>query len=454
MNRAGFRWTGLSLLGLALLVSLPFARIARADVRLDGSWPADDTKVSLDSDRILRADAIKRLADAAGWSIVVTSPLEDSLDIHVKDQPAQKVLALILSDGEYVAQRDGDLVLLRADDGTPPRSNHAAPPAVSGGPEAPAAPPPPAAIPLPPAPPLPPSPPPIRSGKRAEDRTVTGGKLKIGREEVVHDVTIFGGSVDVYGTVTGDLAVMGGRAELHEGAHVEGSATLVGGSLHIRNGARVDGDVGSIGGHLERDDKAEVGGSVVQGSVDDDDRDDGKKGKPSEGYGSKILKDVGHEISNTALLFVFGTIVLALGAKRIETLRIEVASRPMRSFAIGVVGLVAVIALLVAMCVTVVGIPVAIVGVLVFVLALYSGIAAVLTTLGEALLRHRTKNPYVHLALGCFILLLLDAIPYVGHLAEGFVAFAGLGVIISTRGAGLIPPRAQGGSSFGPPYRS
>jgi hypothetical protein len=424
---------------LVLLLCLAGETTARADVRLDGTWPTDakdDKTVSLDADRIPRSEAIKRLADAAGWSIVVSATPKDTVDVHVKDQPATKVLALVLSDGKYVARRDGNLVLLRADDGVP-ASSPAPPPPL----------PPPAAA--PPPPPPPPPPPTPSAAPRAEDRTVTGGKLKIRRDEVVHDVTVFGGSVDVYGTVTGDLAVMGGRAEVHDGAHVVGSATAVGGSLRIRDGARVDGDVGVIGGSLDRSDKAKVGGSVVQATKDDDEGDEAKHGKHGEGFGSELVRDVGEAFSHAALLFVFGTIVLALGAKRVEVLRVEVASRPMRSFALGVVGLIASIALVVAMCVTVVGIPVAIVGVLAGAVAVYVGIAAVLTTLGEALLRHRTKNPYVHLALGCAILLMLGAIPYAGMVAKAFVAFAGIGVLIATRLAGLVPPRTNGPTSYG-----
>jgi hypothetical protein len=431
------RW--MARLGLGVVFLLGMRNTARADVRLDGVWPSDEKTVTLDVDRIPRSEAVKRLADAAGWSIVISAPAHDMLDIHVKDQPASKVLELILSDGKYVARRNGNLVLLRVDDGTPA-------PAISP-PPLPAAPPipaPPAVAPIPPIPPIPA----IVSPKRAEDRTVTGGRLKIRSDETVHDVSVFGGSVDVYGTVTGDLAVMGGRAEVHEGAHIQGSATAVGGSLRIRDGARVDGDVGVIGGSLKRDDKASVGGSVVQGTLDDDDHEEGNHVKHGEGFGSQLARNVGEAFSHAALLFVFGTIVLALGAKRIESLRVEIASRPMRSFALGVVGLIAAIALVIAMCVTVVGIPVAIVGVLVGAIAVYAGVAAVLTTLGEGLLRHRTKNPYIHLALGCAILLLLNAIPYVGTAAWVFVSFAGIGVVIATRAAGLVPPRANGGSPF------
>jgi hypothetical protein len=149
------------------------------------------------------------------------------------------------------------------------------------------------------------------------------------------------------------------------------------------------------------------------------------------------------------MLFVFGSIVLALGSKRIESLRVEVAARPMRGFALGVVGLIAAIALVVALCVTIVGIPVAIVGILTGFIATYVGVVAVVTTLGEGLLRHRTQNPYVHLALGCAILFGVAAIPGLGPIAEAFVFFVGIGVVVATRAAGLIPPRSNGGTSFG-----
>jgi hypothetical protein len=426
------------------LLGMGAARTARADVRLEGAWPDADKIVSLDVDHTPRAEAVKSLAQAAGWSIVVASnPAEDKdlVDIHVKDQPATKILSLLLSGGHFVAKRDGNLVLLQTDDASAAQAaSHAIPPIP----------------PIPPivAPPAPPAPPaPAVPAKRGEDRTVTGGRLEIKRGEVVHDVSVFGGSVDVYGTVTGDLAVMGGRAEVHDGAHIVGSATTVGGSLRIRDGARVDGDVGVVGGSLKRDDKAQVGGAIVQGTASDDDDDDhdhaSKHGKHGEGIVSRFTSAASEAFSHAAILFVFGTIVLALGSKRVETLRIEVASRPMRAFAVGVVGLIAAIALVIALCVTIVGIPVAIVGILTGLMAAYVGIAAVVTTLGEGLLRHRTKNPYVHLAFGCALFFVVCAIPYVGKMAEAFVIFAGIGVIVATRAAGLVPPRSNGGSSFG-----
>ena len=79
----------------------------------------------------------------------------------------------------------------------------------------------------------------------------------------------------------------------------------------------------------------------------------------------------------------------------------------------------------------------------------FARVVAVVTTLGEGLLRHRTQNPYVHLAFGCAILFLIGALPYVGSIAEAFVAFMGIGIIVATRAAGLVPPRSNGGATSG-----
>jgi hypothetical protein len=73
----------------------------------------------------------------------------------------------------------------------------------------------------------------------------------------------------------------------------------------------------------------------------------------------------------------------------------------------------------------------------------------VLETVGGALLSHRTKNPYVHLACGGLIFLVAGAIPFVGWLVKLVVILTALGSVVATRGAGLVPLKGR----FGHPYR-
>jgi hypothetical protein len=282
---------------------------------------------------------------------------------------------------------------------------------------------------------------------------VTGGHVTIEKGETVGDVTVLGGSLDVFGDVEGDLAVFGGESEIHEGGEVHGDAVTLGGSLTVDDGADVDGDVSVIGGSLHRGDKAKIGGSArddkgeLKVSIDSD---DDAKAEPKAPH--HFVSSMATSMSESALMFVFGAVLLALLTKRVDALKVEVASRPMRSFAVGIVGsIVGVIALL-ALCVTIVGIPLAFVGSLAVVVAVYGSVTAVLTTVGQALLGHKTSNPYMHLALGCALLFVTASIPVVGGFVIAAVVFTAIGALIATRAAGLVPPRTR--TTPSDPYRT
>ena len=122
----------------------------------------------------------------------------------------------------------------------------------------------------------------------------------------------------------------------------------------------------------------------------------------------------------------------------------------MRSLALGALGGLVAAVLLIAMCVTIIGIPIALASAVVAILAAYVGICAALTTAGGALLGHRTSNPYVHLAVGCALFLVIGAIPYVGGIVTAAIAMIGMGAIVATRGAGLFPPRQKRGAGSYP----
>lgn len=445
------------------LLALSVAGAAGAEVKREGEWPESEKLVSLDLQNVPRAEAIKQLADAAEWSVIVHVPNSEKVDVHVKNQPASKVLELLLSDGSYVAERDGSMIAIARESG----SDSAAPP--------PPAPPP---VPAPPAAANPPPDTPqdakdsseAKPKERGSDRVVTGDSLVIAANEVVHDVVVLGGSLKIMGKVTGDIMVMGGSVRIMDGAHVEGDAGVVGGSLSVEDGAQVDGDLEVVGGALKRGEHARVGGEIKgvghsgTGHSIGVHTEDGQVvvHTPDEGEAhgvtlSRMAEETGSAISSMALLFVLGAVLLALIPKRMETLKVEIASRPMRSFAMGVVGIIGAIVIAIAMCVTIIGIPFAIIGMLLGFFAAWGGVCAVLETAGNALFGHRTKNAYVHLAAGCALFLLVTAIPFVGGLIFAAVFLMGTGSLVSTRLAGYLSARtkssanANGGAA---PYRT
>lgn len=415
----------------ALVVAAPFT--ADATVTKEGAWPNHAEKVDLTFEG-KSSEGLRKLAKEAGWSLVVSNAvaLDEGTDVRidVDAQPADAVLDALFVGHDVVAYRNGDLVTVK------PASAAVAPSGAVASPPMPA---------------------PSVPSVRGEDRSVFGGKLVVREGEVVHTVTVMGGSLEVEGTVTGDLVVVGGSAKVRRSGHVLGNGTAFGGSLEIEGGARVDGDVGVIGGVLKRDEGAVIGGRIVDENhrgrvnVSVSDGTDGVKTKvtPDEKSGGSRLLTAAHEFGQSmtkmALLFVLGCVLLALLAPRMEKLRVEVASRPMRSFAVGIlgslVGTIGGVITIAVLCITMIGIPVALFGVLLTCLAVYGAIASVLTTFGAAVAGHRTENQYIHLLVGCAAFLVLSSLPWIGGLVTFAVVMIAVGALVATRVAGVFDRR-------------
>lgn len=414
---------------LVVLVAFALPASAGATLKKEGVWPAEEKKISLDFDG-KPSEGLQELAKSAGWSLVVAKGTE--IDLHqvhidVDDQPADVVLEALFAQSNAVATRNGTLITVVPMSGANTANAAPAPPAL-------------------PAPPAMPT-------ARGEDKNVVGGSLHIHKDEIVHTVTVTGGSAKIDGTVTGDLVVMGGSAKLHKGARVVGNITVMGGSVKIEKGARVDGHVAAMGGSVKSDEGAIIGGTVVDDdhkgnvkvSIDDDgdlqttasDANDSTKGKLQS-----AAQSFGHKVTAMSLLFVFGCVLLALLTGRMERIRVETAARPMRSFALGLLGSVlggiAAVVAIVILCITVVGIPIAVLGILTAVFAVYGAIAAVLTTVGAAIIGHKTKNEYVHLLAGCAAFLIASSLPFVGGLVTFAVAMIAIGTLVSTKAAGFL----------------
>lgn len=391
---------------------------AFASLRKEGTWPADKA-VSIAFDG-KPSDGLSKLANEAGWSLVVSKAVavdEHEVHIDVQNQPADAVLEALFTEGNVVATRNGSLVTITPGGALPPSSSP------NGAPRA--------------AAPVPTS--------RGEDRSIVGDSVVIEKDEVVGTLTVTGGSVKIFGTVTGALVVFGGNAQVEDGGHVLGDATAIGGTLTIAKGGRVDGKTGVVGGVLTREDGAIVDGKKKKHgrhhdepaalvNADDDD-------EPSS-LATKAAA-VGSSITKMALLYVMGCVLLALATRKMETLTGEIAARPMRNFALGIVSTMAALAGVVVLCVTIVGIPIAILGLLVGLFAVYSAITAVLTTAGAAVVGHKTKNSYLHLLAGTLGFLVLGAIPWIGGLTVLAVSMIATGSLVATRGAGAFAARRK-----------
>jgi hypothetical protein len=394
----------LTLLGLCAVTTNAHAQTVRA-----GSWPEHDKSVSLSFDGS-KEEALRKLADQAGWSLVSNLELgAKSVHLKLADVPADVALEAILDGEDAVnAKRTGNVLTLarasKVQEGVAPA--------------------------------------PASSAKAEEhgDLSIHGQSITIRADETYDDVSVLGGNADVYGNITGDVVVTGGRLTLHDGARVKGDATAIGGTLHVEKNVHIDGNVGVVGGVYTRDDGAVIKGDVVQ--------------KPSEvprTFVERVREGSSNVLSSFAILFMIGCILIALADERLTRLRSEIAMKPMRSAALGLVSFLGAILGIVFLCVTVIGIPFALIAAIMLTFGIVAGEVALSSVVGEALSRHKTQNPYVHLALGAALVAIAGALPWVGGILGVLTACVALGSFVSTRAAGLVKQSAAVGTA---PYRS
>ncbi len=419
-SRRPSRSLGKALAAVVAFVCMMHAWIgtAEASVKKQGAWPNDEKVVSFQYQGP-RAGGVEKLAEQAGWSLVLSdkAALESprTVSVSLKGQSPADVLEALLDDGDFVAIRKGTLVRVEvrdagAEDVTGPDATPVVAVATAATP--------------------------ARAGETdtdddAEDMKVMGGHGELEKGHTVRNLTVMGGTCDVYGRVDGDVSVMGGRVTLHEGAVVEHDVTTMGGHVEVLRGANVRGRYATFGGSIHREESSIMSGHVESG-----------KSKSGHDHPSRtFVQRVGDAVSNTAILFVLGVVFLAIAPKRMETLRIEVARAPMRQVGLGIVGFIGFLIAFVVLCVTVIGVPVALIGLFLGIVGLYGGMVAGLTVVGAALVRHKSENPYVHLAVGCFLFFVVYPLPFVGPPLVMALVFMSVGALVSTRFAGFLPAK-------------
>jgi len=96
----------------------------------------------------------------------------------------------------------------------------------------------------------------------SHDRTQFGHDVMVGADEEATEVTCFGCSVRVRGSVSGDVTTFGGTILVEEGGAIAGDSTSFGGDVRLDSGASVQ-SVTVFGGKIRRDPGASVSGDVT-----------------------------------------------------------------------------------------------------------------------------------------------------------------------------------------------
>lgn len=373
---------------------------ARAAVERRGVWPPEE-RVSLVLTDVPRTEAIRRLAEEAGWSVVEEGVGRDLVSLNVRDEPADKVLFVLLSGQEGVVERDGSLVSIRGVPATPHTRSDAAGKA------------------------------PLATPTKPDQDLFVPERGHVGKDQSVRDVFVFG-SVVIEGTVTGSVVVFGGEARFAKGSRVREDVIAFGGNLDIADGVEIGGDVAALFGTLKR------GGELAQSCVACVD----EKKDPWVEFFEKLFGN----LASAAVAWLLGALLIAFAPARVERLRGEVERRPWRNVGLGLLGAIGLCLAVATLAITLIGIPLAIVLVVLTLVATYLTFCVIPLAVGRRLAGERSRSPYVHQAIGCALLFVALSIPVI----DGILSFAGtllaLGALVRTRATLLQAPPARAAS--------
>lgn len=403
----------------ALLLVTAIPSTALAEVRFEGTWPEE--AVTLDLAHGTRTEAVRALAEKAGWSLVARDLGEAPVEVVVHEQPARRVLETLLSGADFQVTRDGSLVTIAPL--APPSPSSAVAPALGAAPAASGA-----------------APRGARFGTTTprapdvqNDDLVVTDFVRIGPNDVVTDVIVWRGRLEVAGKVTGDIGAFGSDVVLLPGARVAGDSVSFGGSLTIQNGAEVGGDVAPLFAEFERGDQVQVRCSTCNDKSHD----------PPKSIVDRLFE----RLTGTSLFWLFGALVLAVAPYRTERVRRELVTRPLRCVGFGLLGLVGLLLVLVTLAITLIGIPLAIFVAIAAMVAGYVGFCIVLYSAGSLLVGERSPSPYLKLAVGCALFFVTQWIPGVDGITCVVGLLGALGALVLSRAGGLFDARgAQEGA--------
>ncbi len=398
--------------------------------------------------------ALRQIAEAAGWSIVLPPGLRGAVNANFRASPAEDALKAVLSQAGLSAARDGAIVtvtresgprvIVRGDKrrivfdgdgevltddirGIAEEARQAAAEAMrdaqsdvqveqhAGGAE--------------------------DGEKGGRDKVVTGD-VTIGPGERWRDVVALRGNVRMgAGSSARQVTAVLGSVELEPGATVDREVVAVGGNVHVASGAHVGADVVSVGGEVSIDQGGVVEGQEVSVSVP------GFAGllglaspSPATSKGISAGLQIGQAIAKFVVFFLLALLLRAVAPARLDRVTASLTRAPFRDVLYGLLGTIAMPVLTVLLAVTIVGILLIPVQVIAIIIAAILGYTALALLIGRAIpIGERRADGVIQLAIGTGIVVLVSEIPFVGVLAMLSAWLLVFGAVLRSRGGQPSP---------------
>jgi hypothetical protein len=266
-----------------------------------------------------------------------------------------------------------------------------------------------------------PAEPPLRleAGSVIRQQVVALGRDVVVAGQALSDVAVVNGSVDVTGQVDGDLVVLRGDVRLAPSAKVGGDIYVVGGSFHAERGAHTGGRM------VAYPNAPNAWLTLLEGPT------------IGAGFASRLVLGAKLAVvaSWAALLLLF---FAASGRQVVETAE-EVRREPLRSFFVGLTGVVSLVLtglFLSALARGVLGAPFVVLIVLLGLVLKLWGTVAVFYALGDWLSRRvfrRRFQPLNAATIGLLVLGAVKFLPWLGIFAWYAATLIGVGAALSSK---------------------
>jgi hypothetical protein len=266
-----------------------------------------------------------------------------------------------------------------------------------------------------------PAEPPLRleAGSVIRQQIVALGRDVVVAGQALSDVAVVNGSVDVTGQVDGDLVVLRGDVRLAPSARVGGDIYVVGGSFHAERGANTGGRM------VAYPNAPNAWLTLLEGPT------------IGAGFASRLVLGAKLAVvaSWAALLLLF---FAASGRQVVETAE-EVRREPLRSFFVGLTGVVSLVLtglFLSALARGVLGAPFVLLIVLLGLVLKLWGTVAVFYALGDWLSRRvfrRRFQPLNAATIGLLVLGAIKFLPWLGIFAWYAATLIGVGAALSSK---------------------
>jgi hypothetical protein len=264
------------------------------------------------------------------------------------------------------------------------------------------------------------------------DLSVMGGEA-FATGKVDGDVAVFGGNLLITGTITGDASVLGGN--IRNKGTIEGDVFLMGGRMALDSGSVVEGAITTIGGNIERDTNALIRGEIKTMPLERMEKylpRFSKLWRIRPHLGAFRLMPAFIVLTAELVIFLLNLLILAIFPAAVDKIKHKITDSVWLAAAIGIAFKILLIPIILLFAVSIIGIPLIPVFLLALLVAIWFGVTALSSVLGEKIAQGFKWN--VTHKIGTFSLgwLALKIIPILGLLlaAAGFPLVLILGLTI------------------------